>query len=202
MAPVTVDPAKVRTFADAEAFALWLAQHHDSADEVWIRIFKKGSGMASIGPREAVEVVLCWGWIDGIRKRFDERSFVQRYTPRRAKSIWSQVNRDAVERLEREGRMTEHGRRQVELAKADGRWDAAYAPATAARLPEDLLAAIAAEPRAQATLETLSAQNRYALAFRLGNLKTARGRQARIAAFVQMLAEGRTPHPQGKGAGR
>src|SRR5512139_4236296 len=127
MAPVKVDPDKVHEFKDAEAFERWLSAHHDSADEVWIRMHKVGSGLPSITQKEAIDVVLCWGWIDAIRKSLDEKSFLQRYTPRTAKSIWSQVNVDNVARLIGEGRMTAHGLRQVEAAKADGRWDLAYA---------------------------------------------------------------------------
>ncbi len=199
MAPVIVDPDRVRQFEHAAAFADWLAIEHDQQPEVWIRIFKKASGVESITPLEAIDVALCWGWIDAIRKRFDEISFLQRYTPRGAKSLWSQVNRVNVQRLILAGRMTPFGARHVDAAKADGRWAAAYAPGSAMVMPEDLIAAIAANPSALATLQTLNAQNRFALAFRVGNLKTPAGRSKKIATFVAMLAAGQTIYPNGKG---
>jgi uncharacterized protein YdeI (YjbR/CyaY-like superfamily) len=196
MAPVQVDPAKVREFRNADAFYKWLVQNHDKADELWIKIHKVGSGLKSITPKEAIDVVLCWGWIDGIRKGFDDKSFLQRYTPRRAKSIWSQINVDNVARLIEEGRMTEYGLAQVEAAKADGRWDRAYGSGKEMVLPDDLIAAIDAEPEAKAMLAKLSAQNRFALAFRLQNLKTEAARRRNIAKYVEMLTRGETIHPQ------
>ena len=194
MAPVAVDPAKVREFADWQAFYDWLGAHHDSADEIWIRIFKKASGTPTISPAEAIEVVLCWGWIDAIKKSWDDVSFVQRYCPRKAKSTWSQINRDNVARLIADGHMTEHGLRHVESAKADGRWDAAYATTMAP--PADLLAAIEDNPAALAAYRGLSAQNRFALIFRVINLKTPAARARKIEGFVAMLARGETLYPQ------
>ena len=198
MAPVTVDPAKVREFKTAEAFYSWLSKHHDKEDEVWIRIHKLSSGLPSITPKEAIDVVLCWGWIDAIRKGLDEQSYLQRYTKRGRKSTWSQINVDNVARLIAEGRMTEHGLREVEAAKADGRWDRAYGGSKNMKIPDDLQAAIDAEPEASAMLAKLSAQNRFALAFRVHNMKTEAGRARRIAAFVDMLKRGETIYPQGK----
>ncbi|RYY73939.1 MAG: hypothetical protein EOO24_46245, partial [Comamonadaceae bacterium] len=192
MAPVYVDPRKVHAFEDAAGFEDWLRAHHERESEVWIKLHKKASGLASISPKEAIDVALCWGWIDAVRKSFDATSYLQRYTPRGRKSIWSRINVGNVARLAEEGRMTEHGLRQVELAKADGRWDRAYASGQAMVLPDDLLAAVAAEPKARATLATLNAQNRFALAFRLHQLKTEAGRRKRIAAFVDMLKRGET----------
>ncbi len=197
MAPVVVDPDKIREFADRQAFYDWLAQHHASEDEIWIRIFKKASGRPTINAVEAIDVVLCWGWIDAIKKSWDEISFVQRYCPRRPKSVWSQINKDNVARLVAEGMMTEHGLRHVELAKADGRWDAAYA--TTMDAPDDLLAAIEASPAASAFYQTLSAQNRFALTFRTISLKTEAARARKIASFVAMLEQGQTIYPQGRG---
>jgi len=196
MAAVQVDPAKVREFKNADAFYRWLGRNHARESEVWIKIHKVGSGLESITPKEAIDVVLCWGWIDGIRKAFDEQSYLQRYTPRGAKSIWSKINVDNVARLVEEGRMTEHGLRQVELAKADGRWDRAYGGSKDMALPPDLLAAIEADRKAKAMLGKLSAQNRFAMAFRLHHLKTEAARQKKIAAFVEMLRKGETLHPQ------
>ncbi|TIM60213.1 MAG: hypothetical protein E5Y52_29955, partial [Mesorhizobium sp.] len=146
--------------------------------EVWIKIHKVGSGLPSITPKEAIDVVLCFGWIDAVRKSLDEKSFLQRYTPRGRKSIWSRINVDNVARLIEEGRMTEHGLREVE------------AP--------DLQAAIDAEPKAKAMLAKLSAQNRFALAFRVHNMKTEAGRKKKIETFVEMLKRGETIYPQKK----
>ena len=198
MAPVIVDPDKVREFPDARSFYDWLAQHHDQDEEIWIKIHKVGSGLPSITPKEAIDAVLCWGWIDAIRKGLDDKSFLQRYTRRGRKSVWSQINVDNVARLIKEGRMTAHGMKQVEAAKADGRWARAYASGKDMKIPADLQAAIDAEPRARAMLEKLSAQNRFALAFRTHNMKTEAGRRKKIAAFVEMLKRGETIHPQRK----
>src|SRR6478609_3875042 len=145
MASVVPEPGKIKTFLTEAAFESWMRKNHARERELWLRVYKKGSAVPSITIAEALDVVLCWGWIDGIRKAFDERSYLQRYTPRRANSIWSQINRDNVARLTAAGRMTPHGQRQIDAAKADGRWDAAYAPmrrATAATVPDDLRAAI------------------------------------------------------------
>ena len=128
MPSITPDPDKIKSFRTEAAFESWLRRNHARETEVWLRIYKRNSGVPSVTPAEALEVVLCWGWIDGIRKSFDDESFLQLYTPRREKSIWSQINRDHVARLTAAGLMTPHGRKQVDAAKADGRWDAAYAP--------------------------------------------------------------------------
>jgi uncharacterized protein YdeI (YjbR/CyaY-like superfamily) len=196
MPPMHVDPAKVLEFEDAQGFYQWLGANHGSEREVWIKIHKVGSGLRSITPKEAIDVALCWGWIDAVRKAFDDKSYLQRYTPRGRRSTWSQVNVANVARLIEEGRMMVHGLRQVELAKADGRWERAYASGKDMVLPEDLLAAVEAEPQARETLARLNAQNRYALAFRLHNMKTEAGRKRKIASFVQMLKRGETIYPQ------
>ncbi|WP_018240017.1 YdeI family protein [Ensifer sp. BR816] len=198
MPPVKVDPDKVHEFEDAAAFYAWLGKHHDKQDEVWIKVHKVGSGLKSITPKEAIDVVLCWGWIDGVRKGLDEKSFLQRYTPRGRKSTWSQINVDNVARLIEEGRMTGHGLRQVDMAKADGRWDRAYRSGKDMKIPDDLQAAIDAEPKAREMLGKLSEQNRFALAFRTHNMKTEAGRKKKIETFVEMLKRGETIYPQGK----
>jgi uncharacterized protein YdeI (YjbR/CyaY-like superfamily) len=198
MPPVKIDPANVRSFKDAAGFYKWLAKHHDEADEVWIKIHKVDSGLKSITPKEAVDVVLCWGWIDGLRKGLDDRSYLQRYSPRGRKSVWSQINVDNVARLIREGRMTAHGLKHVEAAKADGRWDRAYKSGKNMKIPADLQAAIDAEPKAKLMLEKLSEQNRFALAFRTHNMKTQAGRTRKIETFVAMLKRGETIYPQRK----
>ena len=202
MAPVTPDPDKIKSFRTEAAFESWLRRNHARETEVWLKIYKKNSGIPSITPAQALDVVLCWGWIDGIRKAFDDESFLQRYTPRRAKSIWSQINRDHVTRLRAAGRMTPHGQKQVDAAKADGRWDAAYAPMRSASkdtIPEDLRAAIEASPRARKAFRTLGRRNLFALAFRTNNMKTPAGRAKKIAALVTMLERGETIFPEAGG---
>lgn len=194
MPPVVVDPAKLHEFVSFDSFYAWLRDNHDSADEVWIRIFRKSTGKPTISPTEAIDAVLCWGWIDAIKKSWDEESYVQRYTHRGRKSAWSDVNKANVARLIEQGLMTEHGLAHVELAKADGRWDASYR--TTMEPPEDLLAAINASPAARAFFPKLNAQNRFALIFRTINLKTPAGRARKIAQFVEMLERGETIYPQ------
>jgi uncharacterized protein YdeI (YjbR/CyaY-like superfamily) len=199
MAPIIPDPKKIKSFRTGPAFETWLAANHARETELWLKIHKKDSGLPTVTNAQALEVVLCWGWIDGIRKAFDERSFLQRYSPRRTKSVWSQINRDHVTRLTAAGRMTPHGQRQVDAAKADGRWDAAYAPmssATEATIPNDLRASIDANPRARETFRTLGRQNLFALAFRTNSMKTPAGRAKKIAALVAMLARGKTIVPE------
>ena len=192
-------PGKIKTFRTEAAFESWMRQNHARQREVWLRIYKKDSGVPSITIAEALDVVLCWGWIDGIRKAFDERSYLQRYTPRRPRSIWSRINREHVARLTKARRMTPHGQRHVDAAKADGRWHSAYAPMRSAldhNFPEDLRKAIEASPRARKTFQSLGRQNLYALAFRTATMKTPAGRARKIAALVKMLERGETPHPE------
>jgi uncharacterized protein YdeI (YjbR/CyaY-like superfamily) len=196
MAPVKVDPDHVREFKTEAAFERWLRANHDKAPEVWIKIHKKGSGLQSITALEAIDVVLCWGWIDAIRKGLDDKSFLQRYVPRGRKSVWSQINRENVARLSKAGRMQPSGQAQVDAARADGRWDAAYASIKTSEVPPDLMAAIEAEPKALATFEGLSSQNRFALIFRTNNMKTESGRKKKVEGFVEMLKLGDTVYPQ------
>ena len=198
MAPVIVDPKKVREFIDYEAFYNWLAKNHDQEDEIWLKIHKVNSGLPSITPKEAIDVVLCWGWIDAIRKSFDDKSYLQRYTPRGRKSVWSKINVDNVARLIKEGRMTEFGLKHVEAAKADGRWERAYESGKKLKIPDELQTAIDAEPEAVKMLAQLTEQNRFALAFRMHNTKTEAGRKKKIAAFVAMLIRGETIYPQSR----
>ncbi len=199
MSAIVPNPKKIRSFPSEAAFAKWLSINHARENEVWLKIHKKNSGLPTVTHAQAVDVALCWGWIDGIRKAFDDRSFLQRFTPRRAGSVWSQINRDNIARLIAAGRMTPHGQRQVDLAKADGRWDAAYAPirsATQTTIPEDLRARIEASPRARETFGSLNRQNLFALAFRTNNMKTPAGRARKIASLVAMLERGETIVPQ------
>ena len=203
MVPVIPDPKKIKGFRTEAAFEAWLRANHDRQTELWLKIHRKDSGLPTVTYAQALDVALCWGWIDGIRKSFDDRSFLQRFTPRRPKSVWSQVNRDHIARLSAGGRMTAHGLRHVDAAKADGRWDAAYAPmrsATVATVPEDLRAAIEANPDARRTFRTLGRQNLFALAFRTNNMRTPAGRARKVTALVAMLARGETIIPEKPGA--
>jgi uncharacterized protein YdeI (YjbR/CyaY-like superfamily) len=199
MAAVTPDKKRIRAFASQKALETWMRSHHDGWPELWLKFHKLNSGLRSVSPAEALDVMLCWGWIDGLKKGYDEKSYLQRYTPRRAKSIWSQVNRKHVARLIAAGRMTRHGQAKIDAARMDGRWAAAYAPiraASADKLPADLLAAIRQDPRAAAILAGLNRANLFALAFRTNNMKTAAGRARKIASLVAMLARGETIVPQ------
>lgn len=203
MAQVVPNPRSIRSFASVAAFEKWLSENHARKTELWLKIHKKDSGLPSITHPEALDVALCWGWIDGLRKAFDERSFLQRFSPRQSKSLWSQINRDHVARLVAAGRMTEHGQRQIDAAKADGRWDAAYAPirsASRATIPRDLRAAIDANARARKKFLTLGRMNLFALAFRTNHMKTPAGRAKKIVELVKMLAQGRAivPEPAAK----
>jgi uncharacterized protein YdeI (YjbR/CyaY-like superfamily) len=199
MAPIIPDPTRIKSFPTADALAAWMRANHDKQPELWLKVHKKDSGLPTVTVAEALDIALCWGWIDSTRKSFDERSFLQRYSARGAKSPWSQINRDSIARLTAAGRMTPHGERQVDAAKADGRWDAAYAPmrsATQETAPQDLRAAIEANPRARKTFATLGRQNLFALAFRTNKMKTAAGRAKKIAELVDMLARGETIYPE------
>lgn len=199
MAPIVPRPARIKSFRTEIAFEQWLELNHAKATEIWLRIYKKDSGVPTVTAAQALDVALCWGWIDGLRKAFDARSFLQRYSPRRPKSLWSQVNRDNVARLTKAGRMTPHGQRHVDAAKADGRWEAAYAPIrTVSRetIPDDLRAAIDASPEARKTFATLGRMNLFALAFRTNNMKTPAGRTKKIADLVAMLERGETIVPE------
>jgi uncharacterized protein YdeI (YjbR/CyaY-like superfamily) len=201
MAPVVPDPKKIRAFKNEAAFETWLRANHARETEIWLRIYKKGAGKPTVTNAQALDVALCWGWIDGIRKGLDDESFLQRYTPRRRRSIWSQVNREHVARLTAAGRIEPPGQRQVDAAKTDGRWAAAYAPisaATQASIPDDLRAAIEADPRARKTFQTLGRFNLFALAFRTNNMKTPAGRARKIASLVTMLARGDTIVPESR----
>jgi uncharacterized protein YdeI (YjbR/CyaY-like superfamily) len=192
MAPIIPNPKKIRGFRAEAAFEAWLASHHGRETELWLRIYKKDSGVATVTYAQALDVALCWGWIDGIRKAFDEVSFLQRFTPRKARSIWSQVNQGHVARLTLGGRMTPPGQKQIDAAKADGRWNAATAPIrsmTEADIPDDLRAAIEANPRARKTFRTLGRRRLVGLVFRTNSIKTPAGRAKRIAALVTILAE-------------
>ncbi|OIJ25343.1 YdeI/OmpD-associated family protein [Nocardioides luteus] len=181
---------------DPPAWRGWLEEHHADTPAVWLVLTKKGGTLTTLTWQTALDEALCFGWIDGQARRRDEQSSFQRFTPRGPKSRWSLKNVEHIDRLEAEGRMTAAGRAAVEAAKADGRWEAAYAGPATAETPPDLLAAIAAVPEAQAMYDVLTSQNRYALYHRLTALKTEAARARRIEEYVAMLARHETLHPQ------
>jgi uncharacterized protein YdeI (YjbR/CyaY-like superfamily) len=181
---------------DAEAWHAWLVAHHDASPGVWLAVGKKGGDVTALTRADALDEALCFGWIDGQARSRDDGSYWQRMTPRGPRSMWSAINVGHVGRLEREGRMTPAGRAAVDAAKADGRWDAAYAGPATAQVPDDLVAAIAADPDAQAMFDVLTSSNRFALIHRLGAVKRAETRTRKIEEFVAMLARGETPYPQ------
>ncbi|WFF03613.1 YdeI/OmpD-associated family protein [Micromonospora sp. WMMD964] len=182
--------------ADADALRAWLSTNHASSPGVWLALTRKGGTVTTLTWQQAVDEALCFGWIDGQARKRDEESSWIRFTPRRSRSSWSQRNVANVARLEEQGRMRPAGRAAVEAAKADGRWAAAYAPPSEAEVPADLLAAIAAEPAAQAMLDVLTKANRFALIHRLNAVKRAETRERKIVEFVAMLARHETFYPQ------
>jgi uncharacterized protein YdeI (YjbR/CyaY-like superfamily) len=185
------------TVADVVAWRTWLAEHHDDPTGVWLVLAKKGTTAPTIlAHDQALEEALCHGWIDGQVRRRDEHTFRQRFTPRRARSAWSQRNVAIVERLAREGRMHPAGEAHVERAKADGRWTAAYAGQASIEVPADLVGALSAEPAARAMFEILTSQNRYAILYRIETAKRADTRARRIAQYVAMLSREETIYPQ------
>ena len=188
------DDLPVIAFESAEAWEEWLREHHETAPGVWLKLAKAKSGVASVKPREAVEVALCYGWIDGQSRSVDEIWWNHRYTPRRAKSVWSKLNREKVAELIAAGRMQPAGMRQIELAKADGRWDAAYDPPSAAKVPDDLQRELGSRPVAAAFFATLDANNRYAILHRLQTAMKPETRARRLEKFVAMLERGEKIH--------
>ncbi|MES2940456.1 MAG: YdeI/OmpD-associated family protein [Pseudomonadota bacterium] len=184
----------VRLFATAAAWERWLAKHHDGGGGLWLRIAKAGGGLKSVTYAEALDVALCWGWIDGQKKPEDERAWLQRFTPRTARSPWSQRNREHVERLAAAGRMQPPGLAAVEAARADGRWDRAYAPSSTAEVPADLQAALDRKPKARAFFQALDRANRYAILYRVQQAVRPETRAKRIAQFVEMLGRGEKIH--------
>jgi uncharacterized protein YdeI (YjbR/CyaY-like superfamily) len=181
-------------FASRDDWAEWLTEHHDADEGVWLKLAKKGSGIASVTQAEAVEVALCFGWIDGQAKPVDDDYWLQRFTPRRARSRWSKINRDRATALIERGEMRPAGLREVERAKADGRWDAAYASPSAATVPDDLQAALDADDEARAFFATLDSANRYAILYRVQDAKKPETRARRIEKYVAMLREHRKIH--------
>jgi uncharacterized protein YdeI (YjbR/CyaY-like superfamily) len=182
-------------FASPGEWEDWLERYHDCTDGVWIKMAKKGAGVESVRYPEVLETALCFGWIDGRREALDERFFLQRFTPRRSRSRWSRINRDTVEQLTVEGRMRPAGLAQVQLAKDDGRWEAAYEGQRVSKVPDDLARELAARPAAAAAFAGLDAQNRYAILYRLHDAKLPETRARRLAKFVAMLEAGEKLHP-------
>jgi len=185
------------TVADASAWREWLNEHHESPTGVWLLLAKKGTvEPTSLTYAQALDEALCHGWIDGQARRRDDATYIERFTPRRARSPWSKRNVGYVARLVAEGRMQPPGMAEVERAKADGRWDAAYAGPASIEVPDDLATALAAEPRAQNMFGILTSQNRYAVLYQIGGAKRRETRARNIEKFVAMLARGETVYPQ------
>lgn len=181
------DDYPVLLFEDAGVWSRWLESSHATASGVWLRLRKKGSAIQSVTYLEALEVALCYGWIDGQTRKFDEGTYLQKFTPRRKGSIWSQINRDRVLALENAGRMKQAGLLEVDKAKANGQWDRAYSSA----IPPELESALAANDKALRFYRTLDGQNRMALHFRIQTLRRPESRHRKAAEFVAMLAEGK-----------
>lgn len=182
-------------FAGEADWERWLEEHHDTTRGVWVKMAKQASGLESVRYPEVLDTALCFGWIDGRREALDERHFLQRFTPRRARSPWSRINREKIERMIAEGRVRPAGTREIERAQADGRWERAYDGQKRMVVPEDLQRELDARPQAQKFFATLSSQNRYAILYRLHEAKREETRARRLAKFVAMLEAGETIHP-------
>jgi uncharacterized protein YdeI (YjbR/CyaY-like superfamily) len=182
-------------FASREAWEAYLEERHATSEGLWLKIAKKGSGIESVTYDQAVEVALCYGWIDGQVRKFDEDYYLQRFTPRRARSRWSKVNRKKVTELIKRGAMKEAGLREVERAKADGRWDAAYDSPRTATVPADLLRELETHGQAREFFYGLDGRNRYAILYQIQDAKRPETRARRIAKYVAMLAEQKKPYP-------
>jgi len=196
--PEMTTPAKTEfealTFPAARDWERWLAKNAARSKGVWLQFFKKGSGMTSITYADALDVALCFGWIDGQIKSHDEQSWIQKFTPRRPRSMWSRRNRDLIERLTNSGKMRPAGLKEVEAAKADGRWDRAYDSPSKMTVPEDFLKALAKNPKAMKFFKTLNKANTYAITWRLQTAKRPETRQKRMKEFIEMLAAGKKLH--------
>lgn len=189
------DGLPVIAFENQQAWESWLAAHHTESKGLWLKIAKKGTGVSTAQYAEALESALCYGWIDGQKASFDETYWLQKFTPRRPKSVWSKINRQKAEALIASGRMQPAGMEQVEWAKADGRWDAAYDSQSTSTVPDDLQQALDENPVAKAFFETLNSTNRYAILYRIQTAKKAETRAARIKKFIEMLAKEEKLYP-------
>ena len=185
----------IKKFDSPAAFLAWLATNHATSPGLWLRIAKKASGVTSVTYAEALDIALCYGWIDGQRKAEDETYFVQRFTPRTKRSIWSKVNREKVAALVADGRMQPPGLAEVERAKRDGRWESAYDSVRNAKVPDDLQRFLDTHVRARTFFESLTSQNRYAIIFRLHTAKKPETRAKRFALFTGMLKKGEKIYP-------
>lgn len=185
----------IELFEQQKDWTAWLKKNHGKSAGVWLRLAKKGAGQASVSYQEALESALCYGWIDGQKKGDDENYWLQKFTPRSARSIWSKINRDKALLLAESGRMAPAGLKEIERAKADGRWEAAYDSASKSTVPADFQAALDASPRALAFFSTLDSGNRYALLFRIQTAKKPETRAKRIQDFTQMLERHEKFHP-------
>jgi len=194
--PMAADDPTLLTFPDASAFETWLVEQPPEAPGVWLRFARQGAPEVTISKSDAVDSALAHGWIDGQLGSVDRYFFKTRFTPRRPKSAWSQMNRERVEKLTEAGRMKERGLAEVARAKTDGRWAAAYAPQAKAAPDDDLLAALDQHPGARAFFETLDSANRYAVLYRVHQARTPERRAAKIAAIAAMLSRGETFHPR------
>ena len=202
--PAVKDDLTPTLFRSAKAFESWLKKNHAKSDGLWLQIAKKGCEQPSVTYAEAVEIALCWGWIDGPKRSLDGNHYLQRFTPRRARSIWSKVNIGKCAELTNAGRMQPAGQAQIDAAKADGRWAKAYDSARTASVPDDLQAALDAQPAAKAFFATINASNRYAVLWRVQTAVKPETRARRIAQLVDMLARGEVVHifkPKPKAAG-
>jgi len=186
---------EIVSFESAEAFETWLSDHHANSAGIWLKLRKKGAGIVALDYAQALDVALCYGWIDGQKGKFDDQHWLQRFTPRKPNSRWSKINRDKVVALTEEGRMRPAGLAEVERAKTDGRWQAAYDGSRTSSVPDDLGAALAANPAAAEFFETLDRQNRFAILYRIQDVKKPETRARRVEKYVAMLAEGKTLHP-------
>lgn len=182
-------------FASRQVWADWLAEQHATSDGVWLKLAKKGTGGASVSMADAQEVALCYGWVDGLAGKFDDDYWLLRFTPRRPRSKWSKINRERAIELIARGEMAPAGLREVERAKADGRWDAAYAGPRTATVPDDLQQELNKHPDAQAFFDTLDSRNRYAILYRIEDAKRPETRRRRIDQFVAMLKEQKKIYP-------
>lgn len=185
-------PETTLSFISPDELAIWLATNHACKSELWIKIFKVKTGIASVTWDQVVIEALCWGWIDGVKKSIDEKAYLQRITPRTPRSNWSKRNRDHVERLITEGRMTAAGLAQVQVAKADGRWENAYT-ASEMKVPEDFITALDSKPIAKRFFETLTKSNQYVIAHGLTSAKKSETRQRRFEKYMDMLASEKKP---------
>ncbi len=184
----------ILSFASPMEWEQWLAINYTNTTGIWLRFFKKGSAISSVTYAEALDEALCYGWIDGQKKTYDEQSYLNKFTPRRAKSIWSKKNIEHVERLHKQGKMKPNGIKEIELAKADGRWDNAYDSPSNMKVPEDFLQRLSKNKKAKAFFDTLNKTNTYAITWRLQTAKKAETREKRMQQLIEMLSQGKKFH--------